>query len=119
MAKTTIIQASKDFTKRELYTFTRGSATKPMRDALDSPLTVKDWVVYEYPYTEEDGNETIRKAVTIVTDDNELFGSSAKPFVEAFEEIIDVLDGDPVGGLIVVEKESRNNRKYITCTLAI
>lgn len=119
MAKTSILKASKDFTKRELYTLTAGSATRPMRDALESVLAVKDWVLYEYPYTEETGEETIRKAVTMVTDDGEIFGSSAKPFVESFEEIIDFLDGDDVGGLVVVEKESRNNRKYLTCTLAI
>lgn len=119
MSKKNILKASKEFGKRELFALTTGNATKPMRDALDSTLAVKDWVIYEYPYTEENGEETIRKAVTLVTDDGEIFGSSTKPFVEAFEEITEVLEDEPVGGLLVVEKESRNNRKYLTCTLAI
>ena len=112
--------SSREFTKREAYVLTQSDGEKPVKEAVGSTLEVVDWLRYDYigqdPETKE---EVEREAVTIITAEGEKFRSINKAFVEKFDSIIAFLDGDSVGMLDIIEKESQNGRKYLTCALGL
>lgn len=115
-----IKNASREFTNREAYVLTQSDGAKPVKEAVGSTLEVVDWLRYDYvgqdPETKKDVE---RDAVTLITAEGERFRSINKAFVERFDDILESLKGEPVGALDVLEKESSNGRKYITCALGL
>lgn len=115
-----IKNASREYTNREAYVLTQSDGAKPVKEAVGSTLEVVDWLRYDYigqdPETKQDVE---RDAVTLITAEGERFRSINKAFVERFDDILKSLQGEPVGALDVLEKESGNGRKYITCALGL
>lgn len=111
---------SRDFTNRELYVLTQSDGAKPVKEAVGTTLEVVDWLRYDYigqdPETKQDVE---REAVTLITAEGERFRSINKAFVERFDSIIETLGDEPVGALDVLEKESNQGRKYLTCALGL
>lgn len=111
---------SRDFTNRELYVLTQSDGAKPVKEAVGTTLEVVDWLRYDYigqdPETKQDVE---REAVTLITAEGERFRSINKAFVERFDSIIKTLGDEPVGALDILEKESNQGRKYLTCALGL
>ena len=91
-----------------------------IKEAAGSTLEVVDWLRYDYVGQDPETKEEVeREAVTLITAEGEKFRSINKAFVEKFDSIIAFLDGDSVGMLDIIEKESQNGRKYLTCALGL
>lgn len=113
-----IKQASREFAGREKFVYTQSDGSKPIKEAVGSVLEVVDWLRYDYVGLDpETRQEVERDAVTLITAEGDRFRSINKAFVERFDEIVNTLNGDPVGPLLVLEKESQNGRRYLTCAL--
>ena len=111
---------SREFTNRELYVLTQSDGAKPVKEAIGTTLEVVDWLRYDYVGQDPDTKEDVeRDAVTLITAEGERFRSINKAFVERFDSIIETLGNEPVGALDVLEKESANGRKYLTCALGL
>ena len=97
---------SRDFTNREIKVLTQSD----------------DFIRYDYIGMDpeaKDGEEkeVQREAITLITAEGERFRSINKAFVDRFDELVKDLDGEPIGAIRVIEKESANGRKYLSCAL--
>lgn len=113
---------SRDFTNREIKVLTQSDGSKRVSEAVDSVLEVVDFIRYDYIGMDpeaKDGEEkeVQREAITLITAEGERFRSINKAFVDRFDELVDDLDGEPIGAIRIIEKESANGRKYLTCAL--
>ena len=101
-----------DMNKREEYKLMNSNETKKMSDAEGSVLNPTAWIVYE----DVDNTGEIKKIVSLVTEDGEIFGTISESFISAFERIVDFFDGE-VGEIKVVSGFSKAGRTYITCDI--
>lgn len=92
---------------RTQFKMMKSPEVKKMIDVEDSILEVKSWVMFK------DTNYTV---LTIETVDGEMFGTISETFMKSFEEIVSFF-GDNVGSIKVISGNSKNGRKYITCTV--
>ena len=101
-----------DMGKRESYRIMNSNETKKMLDADGSELEVKAWVIYEDDPDEKTGD--IKKVLTIMTEDDEIFGTISPTFIKEFEKIAKYF-GDDVGSIKVITGTSKSGRTYVTC----
>ena len=98
---------------RTAYKMMRSPEVKKMIDAEDAILEVKSWV----KYTDVDSKTgEIKEILTIETADGEMFGTVSDTFKSEFDAIVEYF-GDDVGSIKVVGGTSKNDRKFITCTV--
>lgn len=102
-----------DMSTREAYKLMNSNETKKMSDAEGSVLNPKAWIMYE-DVTAKTGE--IKKVVSLITEDGEIFGTISESFINAFERIVDFFDGE-VGEIKVVSGVSKAGRTYITCDI--
>ena len=115
---------SRDFTNREIKVLTQSDGSKRIKEAVGSVLEVVDYIRYDYigmdPEVKEgEEKEVKREAVTLITTEGERFRSINKAFVERFDDLVDDLGEEPIGAIRIIEKESANGRKYLTCALEL
>ena len=98
---------------RTAYKMMGSPEVKKMIDAEDAILEVKSWV----KYTDVDSKTgEIKEILTIETADGEMFGTVSDTFKREFDAIVAFL-GDDVGTIRVIGGNSKNDRKFITCTV--
>lgn len=113
-------KTSREFTNREIFVLTQSDGAKPIKEAVGTTLEVVDWLRYDYIGLDPESKEEVeREAVTLITAEGERFRSINKAFVERFDSIIETLGDEPVGALDILEKESNQGRKYLTCALGL
>ena len=101
-----------DMDKREEYKLMYSNSAQNMSDAEGSVLKPTAWVLHE----DVTPTGEIKKAVTLITEDGEIFGTISEPFINAFERIADFFDGE-IGEIMVVSGTSKAGRTYITCDI--
>lgn len=101
-----------DMNKREEYKLMNSNETKKMSDAEGSVLNPKAWVLYE----DTTPTGEIKKVITLITEDGEIFGTISESFINAFERIVDFFGGE-IGEIKVVSGTSKAGRTYITCDI--
>ena len=113
-------KTSRQFTNREIFVLTQSDGAKPIKEVVGTTLEVVDWLRYDYIGQDPESKQDVeREAVTLITAEGERFRSINKAFVERFDSIIETLGDEPVGALDILEKESNQGRKYLTCALGL
>ena len=100
--------------KKMLYKLTKGTSTsfKDMTDEeLDQSWPVDAFLIYE----DENRSGGTVTLITIISGNHALAGQS-KPFIESFEEILDIMDGEPFS-IHIHKLTSNKNRSFYTATL--
>lgn len=100
--------------KRSIYKMVKSAEVQKMIDAAGSELAVVAYVIYD---DVDAKTGEVKEVVTIMTADGELFGTISQTFIREFKDIIDAFDGD-VGNIKVITGTSKNNREYVTCSIA-
>ena len=103
-----------DMDRRTSYKIMNSNEACKMSDAEGSVLDVKAWVIYND--TDEKTGE-IKKVVSLMTDDGEIFGTISGTFIREFEKIADHC-GNHCGSIKVISGTSKAGRTYITCDIA-
>lgn len=103
-----------DMDRRTSFKIMNSNETSKMSDAEGSVLDVKAWVIYND--TDEKTGE-IKKVVSLMTDDGEIFGTISNTFIREFEKIADHF-GNDVGSIKVISGTSKAGRTFITCDIA-
>ena len=102
-----------DMDKRTSYKLMNSNETKRMSDADGSILEVKAWCIYNDIDTKT-GDE--KKVVSVMTNDDEIFGTISETFIREFEKIADHF-GNDVGSIKVITGTSKAGRTFITCDI--
>lgn len=95
--------------KRLIYQLTKGTSTsfKDMTDEeLDQSWPVDCYLIYE------DGD---KKLISILSG-NTIIGGQSKPFIDSFEEILDIMEDEPFS-IHVQRLNSNKNRTFYKATL--
>lgn len=104
-----------DLGKRESYRIMNSMETKRMMDAEGSVLEVVAWIIYEDDPDPKTGD--VKKVLSLMTADGEIFGTISPIFITEFEKIVKHF-GDDVGNIKVISGTSKSGRAFVTCTVA-
>lgn len=112
--KSNIVNLEQD--KKTLYLLTKGRSTlvsKMTDEELDLDYPVDAYLFYE---DENRRGETVR--LLSIFSNGKVLSAQSKPFQESFEEIVDIMGDDPFS-IHIEHLMSRNNRKFVMCTLVV
>lgn len=107
-----IIEKSREFTKREIYNLTHSPKSRKLSECEDV-IQVSGFVVYAED--EEDGNRT--EVTAILAEDGTVYATNSQTAKKELLFIHDLMAGEPYS-IEVVKGQSKNNRTYVTVTLA-
>ena len=109
----TIIKSSKELSKVEYYKLIVDDTTTSLTKAVDMILSPVCWV--EYTDTNTDGR--LVDVLAIQDEDGIVYSTVSEVFKRHFWAIVDLMDGEPFA-IRVLSGESKNGRKFVSCTLA-
>lgn len=120
-----LIKASKDLDAKELYMHMLAQGAKKMADHKGETLAIKSWCLYES--TEEKTDKKtgeikteVKEVLSIHTDDGDILGTISDTFKRDFFAMQDFFTsrGLAVPNIKIIGGTSKNEREYITCTIA-
>lgn len=100
--------------KKMLYRLTKGTSLsfKNMTDEdLDRSYPVTAYLIYE-----DTSNSGVTSTLISILSDDVIIGGQSKPFIDSFNEIIDIMGDDEIS-IHVNKYTSRQNRTFYTATL--
>ena len=101
--------------KATKYDLIRNPQMQKLSTAKGQRLTVKAYMLREEP----DANGELKKILSHITKDGDMFATNSPVCIREFEAIIDCLDGDEGEfDIMVLDGVSRNGRHYCTCAWA-
>lgn len=109
----TIIKQSKEFSKVEYYKLIVDDTSTSLTKAEGMILSPVAWV--EYSDTNMDGK--IVDVLALLDEDGVVYSTISEVFKRHFYQIVDLMAGEPFA-IRVLSGESKNGRKFVSCTLA-
>lgn len=110
-----LITASKELNKKETYLMMNNQATKKLRDAVGAQLEVTMWAKFE-DVDDRDPDKRI-EILSIKTADGDYLATNSATFIKEFDKIVEIFGGE-LPDIVVISGTSKNNREYISCTIA-
>lgn len=110
--RTNIENLAKD--KKTIYRLTKGTRTS-FKDLEDEDLD-KSWPVDAFLIYEDTTSTGATNTLISILSNGQIIGGQSKPFIESFEEIVDIMEDEPIS-IHINRYQSRNNRTYYTATL--
>lgn len=105
-----ILNTSGTLGTKQVYDMTQAPNIGKMRDVVGQTLEIAGFVVYE---TETREGE-IKKVLSVLTVEGEVFATNSRTFIEDFENILEITGGE-FRKIQAVEGISRAGRKFIQC----
>lgn len=103
---------STNLSKKDIYFLTTATENiRKMSELVSQRVEVASFIVYDT--VSQTGEVNTR--VTLRTPENEIYTTSSNAFVTAFIKICDTFEADEIKAIKVLEKTSKNGRKYISC----
>lgn len=99
--------------KVDIYKLTQDAAIQSMKDSKGQLITVKEWA--HYTDTDKDGNT--REIISIMDNDGVVRATNSATFRKDFLNMVDLF-GQELASITVLADVSKNNREFITCSLA-
>lgn len=109
-----IKQYPENMDRKSAYRLMNSNAAKKMLDAEGSQLEIVAWVIYE---DSDESTGEIKKVLSLITTDGEIFGTISPTFIREFEKMADYF-GDDLTEISVISGKSKSGRTYITCDIA-
>jgi hypothetical protein len=103
-----------DMDPKTAYRLMKSPAVKKMAEAEGSVLQIESWIYYKSP-DKETGE--IKDVIAVATPDGELFATISNTFREEFLDMVEYFGSD-LGAIEVIAGTSKNDRKFITCSIA-
>ena len=108
-----IIAVSKDLTPKETYQLTMSPETQKMSDADGQIIEIKAWAIY----TDTDSKGEEKEILSIMTPEDEIFGTISPTFKGDFIRMQELFAGmgEIVQSIKVSSGQSKAGRTFITC----
>ena len=100
--------------KKLLYRLTKGESTAVSK--LDDEELDQKWPVDAYLQYEDTNRSGDAVTLLSILSNGRVLTAQSKPFQDAFMEIVDIMDDDPIT-LRIHHYVSRGGRKFCTCAL--
>lgn len=107
-----IKEQSREFTKKEVYKLTRGQSIN-MKDAIGTAFEPDGYILYE----EENSRGEQVEILAVLSKEGSVYSTMSATFKREFDYLWTLMDGDPFT-LAVIGGVTKNNRDYVSCTLA-
>lgn len=107
-----IVYQSREMKPAERYEMTAGSGIRKLSD-VEGRLEIDALMIFE----REQGDGEIRKILSILTPDKEIFATNSATFIQDVENIIACFDGKIPDALNVVKRTSKKGRTFMAATL--
>lgn len=107
-----IKEQSRQFDKREVYKLTRGQSIN-MKDAIGTAFEPDGYILYE----EENSKGELVEILAVLSKQGSVYSTMSATFKREFKYLWDLMDGDSFT-LAVIGGVTKNNRDYVSCTLA-
>ena len=102
--------------KRALYKLTKSSGTM-VQDAPDGlSIPVSMWALYDDPKESRDGTKRPNNVLSFVDPAGVKFSTISATFIREFEDIADIMAGDPFA-VIIVHGKTKAGKPFVTCEL--
>lgn len=108
----TIIEKSRELSKKDFYMMTLSPAIKKMKDSVGTVLDVDATVLYSD--VNSDGKEV--EVLSIMTKDGDVYATNSPTFKRDFQQIAELMAGEDYS-IEVISGTSKADREFITCTL--
>lgn len=100
--------------KKALYQLTKASGVNVKDIEADKSHPVAGWALYTDVGKGKDKTE--REVLAVVLEDGTKLQTISGIFIEAFLEIVDIMDGEPFA-IITRKSTSKAGREFVTCEL--
>ena len=107
-----IKEQSRQFSKPETYKLTRGQSIN-CKDAIGTSFEPTGYMIYE----EENSKGELVEILAVISKQGNVYSTMSATFKREFKYLWDLMDGDEFT-LAVIGGVTKNNRDYVSCTLA-
>lgn len=113
-----IIRKSGNLDGATVYRMTKDASVGKMSDAAGMVLRIKEFVIYEDEKTDKNGNPTVTTICSIMAEDGLCYATNSPTFCRDFSDMIDMFAdfGDQVHSILVLQKQSKAGRTFITAS---
>ena len=102
---------SKEVNKKELYFLTKAQNAQKMSTIAGQTIELDYWAIYND--TNSEGEE--QTIFSCVTPEGEIYATNSDSFIRCVNDMLDVFTPDEIDKIEVLQGESKNGRKFITC----
>lgn len=114
-----IIKTNADpMNKKAIYRLTRASTIRVQDIEKGTSFPIDDYIIYEEDKIQKKGGveETVTQKVLTFVSGNVRVGTVSPTFIEEFEYIVDLMDGEPFT-IIITGGTSKGGRQFVSCEL--
>lgn len=111
----TIIKASREFNKVEVYKMTQDQGAVSVKDVSDGTiLSVSGYLLYE----DVDHRGETHELLSVLGEDGEVWTCQSATFKRSFTQMADLFEDEPFS-IMKMSGVSKSNKDYVDCCLAM